>query len=307
VSKNVSLIGQKFGKLTVLYKDEIFIDLNGKHRSMWHCRCECGREKSIRRDGLTSGRTKSCGMCSNDLTGKKYDRLTALYKIKTDNVGHAVWRCRCDCGNDVDVYASNLIRGYTKSCGCLRSEAAKAVGERVRERNKYDLSGDFGIGWTSNTNNEFYFDIEDYDIIKNYHWAEKGDEGYIVTKVWNNNQPSTVFMHRLIMQENGFDISTSDVDHKNHKTYDNQKSNLRVCKHHQNITASRTYSNNTSGRKGVSWDKTRNKWIVSITYNKKTYHIGRFENFDDAVKAREEAEKIYHKDFHYDDLNLEVN
>lgn len=129
MSKNVSLIGQKFGKLTVLYKDEIFIDLNGKHRSMWHCRCECGREKSIRRDGLTSGRTKSCGMCSNDLTGKKYDRLTALYKIKTDNVGHAVWRCRCDCGNDVDVYASNLIRGYTKSCGCLHSEVCSERGE----------------------------------------------------------------------------------------------------------------------------------------------------------------------------------
>ncbi len=237
---------------------------------------------------------------------EKYGKLTTKYVVGRTKNRVKIWYCDCDCGNNINVPSTSLSSGNTKSCGCLRSESAKAVGERVRERNKYDLSGDFGIGWTSNTNKEFYFDIEDYDIIKNYHWAEKGDEGYIVTKVWNNNKPSSIFIHRLIMQKNGFDISTSDVDHINHKTYDNQKSNLRVCKHHQNITSSRTYSNNTSGRKGVSWDKTRNKWIVSITYNKKTYHIGRFDNFDDAVKAREEAEKIYHKEYHYDDLNLEV-
>ena len=103
------------------------------------------------------------------------------------------------------------------------------------------------------------------------------------------------------MQENGFNIDRADVDHRNHITYDNQKSNLRICKHHQNITASKTYSNNTSGRKGVHWDKNKNKWHVSITYNKKTHFIGRYTNFEDAVKAREEAEKIYHKEYHYDD------
>ena len=106
------------------------------------------------------------------------------------------------------------------------------------------------------------------------------------------------------MQENGYDISDADVDHRDHETYNNQKFNLRVCKHHQNITASKTYSNNTSGRKGVSWDKSRNKWTVSITYNKKTHHIGRYDSFEDAVKAREEAEKIYHKEYHYDDTKL---
>ena len=92
-----------------------------------------------------------------------------------------------------------------------------------------------------------------------------------------------------------------DVHHKNHKVYDNRKNNLEVCEHYQNMIASKTYSNNTSGRKGVYWDKSRNKWFVTITANKKTYNVGRFDNFEDAVKAREETEKIYHKEFHYDD------
>ncbi len=143
--------------------------------------------------------------------------------------------------------------------------------------------------------------MSDYDIIKKYHWSEKGDTGYVVTKVWNNNRPSSLSLHRLIMQENGFDINNHDIDHKNHRTYDNRKENLRICEHYQNIVATKTYANNTSGRKGVSWDKSRNKWTVSITVNKKTYHIGRYDNFEDAVKAREEAEETYHQEFHYDD------
>lgn len=236
--------------------------------------------------------------------GEKYGKLTTKYVVGRTKNRVKIWHCDCNCGGEIDVPSTSLSSGNTKSCGCLLAESLKAAGERIRERNKYDLSGEYGIGWACNTNREFYFDLEDYDIIKNYHWAEKSDKGYIVTKVWNNNKPSSVFMHRLIMKENGFDISNSDIDHINHKTYDNHKSNLRVCNHYQNIVATKTYSNNTSGRKGVSWDKSRNKWTVSITVNKKTHYIGRYDNFEDAVKAREEAEKIYHKEYHYDDTKL---
>lgn len=234
--------------------------------------------------------------------GNKYGKLTPLYELpeRTKSRGK-IYHCRCDCGNELDVPGASLVTNNTKSCGCLKAESLKAAGERIRERNKYDLSGEYGIGWTCNTNIEFYFDLEDYDIIKNYHWTEKCGEGYIVTKVWNNNKPSQVAMHRLIMQENGFDIANADIDHISHETYDNRKINLRACDHYQNIIATKTYRNNTSGRKGVYWDKSRNKWMASITANKKTYHIGRYDDFEDAVKAREKAEKNYHKEYHYDD------
>lgn len=241
------------------------------------------------------------------IIGQKYTKLTPVYELpeRTKSRGK-IYHCICDCGNEINVPGASLTTGNTRSCGCLHAESAKATGEKIRERNRYDLSGSFGIGWTCNTNKEFYFDLEDYDIIKNYHWAEKGNEGYVVTKVWDNNKPSSVFMHRLILQENGFNIIGYDVDHINHITYDNKKENLRVCEHYQNIVATKTYSNNTSGRKGVYWDKGKNKWAVYITVNKKTKFIGRYENFNDAVKAREEAEKIYHKEFHYDDNTTEA-
>ena len=123
MSKFRDLVGQQFGKLTVLYRD------SSKKRVMWVCKCKCGREKSIRADALTGGRTKSCGMCDNDFAEQKFGRLTALYKNGIDKAGHLIWRCKCDCGNEVDVLATNLIQQYTQSCGCIHSEVCSARGD----------------------------------------------------------------------------------------------------------------------------------------------------------------------------------
>ena len=48
---------------------------------------------------------------------------------------------------------------------------------------------------------------------------------------------------------------------------------------------------NTSGIKGVSWDKRRNKWLAQIEFKGKHYYLGRFPNKEDAREAREKAEK----------------
>lgn len=98
---------------------------------MWHCKCTCGREKSIRIDALVGRKTKSCGMCNNDLTGQKFGRLTVLYKNGADKAGHSIWKCRCDCGNEVDILATNLIQQYTQSCGCIHSEVCSEQGENL--------------------------------------------------------------------------------------------------------------------------------------------------------------------------------
>ena len=58
-----------------------------------------------------------------DITGKKYNMLTAIsFDHKKNNT--VFWKCKCDCGNVtvVDIYA--LVKGTTKSCGCLRHKMA---------------------------------------------------------------------------------------------------------------------------------------------------------------------------------------
>lgn len=239
--------------------------------------------------------------------GKTYGRLTVLYKSDTPYISpkgrkqskyHVI--CSCDKHTEFDVIGRSLVTGNTKSCGCLNEERKEEFlknGEKTRfkvkdgAKNIYDLSGEYGIGYTYDTNEPFYFDLEDYEKIKPYLWKFK-DSGYVISI---QNQ-KTIYLHRLVMD---CIDSKKDVDHIFHDLKDCRKSQLRICDHYQNLISSKTYSNNTSGRKGVIWNKERNKWEASITCNKKTYYLGRFDKFEDAVLARENAEKKYHKEYHY--------
>lgn len=67
-----------------------------------------------------------------------------------------------------------------------------------------------------------------------------------------------------------------------------------TCIH--NVLDTRTPSHNKSGRKGVSWDGNRKKWVSVIQYKKKKYYLGRYDSFQEAVKAREKAENIIRDD-----------
>lgn len=221
----------------------------------------------------------------------RFGKLIALYPTDKRQDRCIVWHCKCDCGNEIDVKSTSLTSGNTKSCGCLSRETSRRNGINTRKRNEYDLSGEYGIGLTSKKE-KFYFDIEYYDKIKDYTWS-KNPEGYVISTPFGQ----ILRMHILIMNPS----KGHDIDHINHDVADNRKANLRECEHYQNIIATKTYSNNTSGRKGVYYDKSRNKWMAILTVNKKTINLGRFNMYDEAVKARENAERIYHKDFHYNE------
>lgn len=221
---------------------------------------------------------------------KENDRFTKLVTQKVIGLNKhrsRIWECKCDCGNIVYVTTASLTSGNTKSCGCLHAESLQKYGKESRKLNQYDLSGEYGIGFTSK-NEPFYFDLEDYNLIKDYTW-NYNEDGYLISRPFGK----TIRMHMLIMNSDG----SRDVDHKNHITYDNRKENLRICDHFENVIHSKTYSNNTSGRKGVYWDNARQKWMAIITYNKKTVNLGRFDNFEDAVDARQSAEQKYHGEF----------
>ena len=63
------------------------------------------------------------------------------------------------------------------------------------------------------------------------------------------------------------------------------------------INNNKLQSNNKSGVKGVHWDKKREKWVAQIQFKNKNYSLGRYENKEDAIDARKEAEEKLHKDF----------
>lgn len=63
------------------------------------------------------------------------------------------------------------------------------------------------------------------------------------------------------------------------------------------ITSKKLISTNTSGHTGVTWDRTRNKWLAQIIFQGKNYHLGRYEDKKLAIEAREKAEEMLHGDF----------
>lgn len=62
----------------------------------------------------------------NDLTGRRFGRLTVLELLPERKNDRAVWLCRCECGRTAEAVSSSLVSGNTRSCGCLIREAARA-------------------------------------------------------------------------------------------------------------------------------------------------------------------------------------
>lgn len=123
---SMSLIGQQFGRWTVLKRDE-------SRPGYYICKCECGTIKSVFGSSLSNGASKSCGCLKDETTkqrfkdnaeshiGEQHGLLTILScESKNDSY---YYKCKCDCGNICEVQGTRLFNGTTSSCGCINSKA----------------------------------------------------------------------------------------------------------------------------------------------------------------------------------------
>ena len=232
-----------------------------------------------------------------DLTGRIFGRLTVIKQaedyVPPNGRPRSQWLCQCSCGNKPKVIRGcDLKNNRVVSCGCYLSEKLKEPREKIG--NEYDLSGGYGVGWTNNTNEEFYFDLEDYLKIKDYTWYV--DFGGSTKQLKANINGKSVLMHTLL----GF----KNYDHEDRNELNNKKSNFRICTKQENCRNRSIQSNNTSGFIGVSYHKKDKKWIARINDNNKnriTVYHG--ESKYDAIVARLKAEKnimvaLLHKDIY---------
>ena len=125
------LVGQRFGRLTVIKR--IDRTTANKKSYYWLCQCDCGNFKEVPTINLTSGHTQSCGCLQLDthlinITGQKFNKLTALYKDPQDG---RKWICQCECDNITSVNSYALRNGLTQSCGCINYS--------IGEKHIYDI------------------------------------------------------------------------------------------------------------------------------------------------------------------------
>lgn len=102
--------------------------------------------------------------------------------------------------------------------------------------------------------------------------------------------------HRLAHLYMTGEFPAEQIDHVNRIKTDNRWANLRAATQSQN-NMNRFQANNTSGKKGVSWDKQTGKWKAQITVNGKTYRLGLYNDMEDAAVAYSTIAKILHGEF----------
>lgn len=159
--------------------------------------------------------------------------------------------------------------------------------------NLMDEHGLYGIGYCSNTGREFYFDMNDYDLIKDYCWCEHiMQDGYcaLETSMFTEfNCKKHLRMHYLIVGKK--------YDHIDRNPFNNRRHNLRAATNSQNSMNRSMRDDNSSGVIGVSWKKSNQKWVSYICVDGKQIYIGIFDNKNDAIIERLKAEIKYFGEF----------
>ena len=112
-----------------------------------------------------------------------------------------------------------------------------------------------------------------------------GNRGYLKVRI----NKRTYTLHRLAWLWMTGEWPSGDIDHINVDKLDNRWKNLRLANDSQNRANTFANRNNTSGRKGVSWDKKHKKWHARIMVNGNSIFIGAFLDLDDAGDAYKET------------------
>jgi len=140
-------------------------------------------------------------------------------------------------------------------------------------------------------------DDADFDWLNQWKWYAQKQRNtfYAVRNVRVGLKQKIVKMHRLIL---GLDFDDGrQGDHINMDTLDNRRANLRIAIHAQNQRNRGRNANNTSGYKGVYWNKQKKKWRAYIKVNGKQKYLGYFDDPIKAARAYDEAAKKHHKEF----------
>lgn len=141
-------------------------------------------------------------------------------------------------------------------------------------------------------------DAEDAALVGRWNWyalwSKETESFYALRNVPVSPGKQTLLsMHVFLVAP-----STPYVDHKNGVSLDNRRScNLREATYSQNSSNCRKSVANTSGFKGVSWNKQKLKWRAFIQVNHKGIHLGYFSSPEEAHRAYIAAGDKYHGDF----------
>ena len=207
-----------------------------------------------------------------EMVGKKFGRLLAIEKAGKTKRGDILWRCLCDCGNEPIIRGSNMRNGNTKSCGCLFKESlSKRFTKHKMCHTPTYCSWDSMFQRCNNSNNP--------------HYKDYGGRGIKICDSWLKFENFYKDMGKRP------DLSFTIERVNNNKGY--FSGNCMWATRSEQSRNKRIRKDNKTGVAGITWDKQRQKYHVSIAINHKSFFIGRFATLDQAKENRLVAEQFY--------------
>lgn len=271
--------GKRYGKLVVIKRAGTKEFPSGQKKPVWLCQCDCGNFTETYAQSLRSGQVKSCGCAKldlkNDYTGLKQGKLTVISRAEdgeTKSGNKTIrWNCLCECGN-TKIIKSRGIKNGASSCGCEAATKRRKHGHTVDS----DHSPTF-TSWHSmmqrccNENNEAYKSYGAIGITVDERWKD-----FLNFLEDMGERPEGTSLNRI----RGSSVYSKDTC---------EWASYSIQAYDQKIR-----NTNKSGRTGVCWDKRLGKWEAYISVEKKKISLGFYEDLDNAIEARKEAELKYY-------------
>lgn len=223
--------------------------------------------RSIRQEAIQAGRKKI------NMMGRLIGRLKVNAEARKAKNGVILWECSCTCGKTVLLPGNSLRNGHAVTCGhCL----------------SYTDYGSYMIG-TDVNGAPFQFDTEDWDKVKEFRWWV-GCDGYVCA---DDKKRRRIKLHNIIINPPGDLVA----DHINGDRADCRKANLRWASIRENSYNSKLSRRNSTGFKGVYYDRHRGKYEAYIRPNGAKKHLGRYTTAHEAARAYNVAASFYFGEF----------
>jgi hypothetical protein len=138
-------------------------------------------------------------------------------------------------------------------------------------------------------------DDEDAQFVLKHKWRARsnGKGWYARTNIRVGDKQRTITMHRMILDA----PRGSVVDHINHNPLDNRRCNLRFASPSQSNYNARKHQDNTSGYKGVYYERDRKTFRASINHERVRYRLGRFPSAEEAARVYDTAARVFHGEY----------
>lgn len=209
-------------------------------------------------------------MNTRDLTGQRFEHLTALYPLRERRANYIVWMCRCDCGAMKAIPSTDLTRHRVKSCGCLKHRAKDIAGERRGHLTALRFTGQR--------------DEKGHAL---YEW--QCDCGNVFVRSISGTARETARMCPECLRQ----FKARQMEETRRKRNVEASTGL-TGQYLRNLVRGVLNANNTSGVRGVYWHEGHQRWVATGRVGGRLVNLGEFEEIAEAREARREyVEKAY--------------